>query len=88
MLSIFLTLGLEAKESKSAGKVRHKCFSTRLIYQVLNSLIILVSWEIRKHGNTCVFEGASPNNIQELLQTWGMDIVSGAWWALQSSMTS
>jgi hypothetical protein len=35
----------------------------------LNSLIILVAWEIWKHrnvANVCVFEGASPN-VQEVL---------------------
>lgn len=33
----------------------------------LNSLIILVAWEIWKHRNSCVFEGSSPNH-QTLLQ--------------------
>lgn len=33
----------------------------------LNSLIILVAWEVRKHRNACVFENARPN-IQEVLQ--------------------
>ncbi|RCV36691.1 hypothetical protein SETIT_8G002500v2 [Setaria italica] len=33
----------------------------------LNSLIILVAWEIWKHRNSCVFEGALPNT-QVLLQ--------------------
>ena len=44
----------------------------------LNSLIILVSWEVWKHRNSCVFENARPN-ISLLLQTvsdeiniWGM----------------
>jgi hypothetical protein len=32
----------------------------------LNSLIILVAWEIWKHRNVCVFEGTSPN-VQEVL---------------------
>ena len=36
----------------------------------LNSLIILVSWEVWKHRNSCVFEGTSPN-IQVLLQSVG-----------------
>jgi hypothetical protein len=36
----------------------------------LNSLTILVSWEVWKHRNSCVFEGASPS-VQELLQTIG-----------------
>ena len=34
----------------------------------LNSLIILVTWEIWKHRNACVFEGARPS-VQLLLQT-------------------
>ncbi|KAG2537926.1 hypothetical protein PVAP13_9NG322373 [Panicum virgatum] len=34
----------------------------------LNSLIILVTWEIRKHHNACVLEGARPS-VQLLLQT-------------------
>jgi hypothetical protein len=33
----------------------------------LNSLIILVTWEIWKHRNSCVFEGARPS-VQVLLQ--------------------
>jgi len=33
----------------------------------LNSLVILVAWEIWKHRNSCVFEGSLPN-IQVLLQ--------------------
>jgi len=33
----------------------------------LNSLIILVAWEIWKHRNSCVFEGVLPNS-QVLLQ--------------------
>jgi hypothetical protein len=33
----------------------------------LNSLIILVAGEVWTFGNTCVFEGISPN-IQSLLQ--------------------
>ena len=32
----------------------------------LNSLIILVAWEIWKHRNVCVFEGAFPN-VQDVL---------------------
>jgi hypothetical protein len=36
----------------------------------LNSLIILVSWEVWKYRDSCVFEGASPS-VQELLQTIG-----------------
>jgi hypothetical protein len=34
----------------------------------LNTLIILVTWEIWKHRNACVFEGAQPS-VQWLLQT-------------------
>jgi hypothetical protein len=34
----------------------------------LNSLIILVAWEVWKYHNSCVFEGARPS-IQILLQT-------------------
>ena len=37
----------------------------------LNSLIILVSWEIWKHRTSCVFEGAS-QDIKELLQSVGL----------------
>lgn len=44
----------------------------------LNSLIILVSWEVWKHRNSCVFENARPSTSL-LLQTvadecsvWGM----------------
>jgi hypothetical protein len=33
----------------------------------LNSLIILVTWEIWKHRNSCVFKGARPS-VQVLLQ--------------------
>jgi len=36
----------------------------------LNSFIILVSWEVWKHRNSCVFEGATPN-VNLLLQTVG-----------------
>jgi hypothetical protein len=34
----------------------------------LNTLIILVAWELWKHQNACVFEGARPN-IEVLLQS-------------------
>jgi hypothetical protein len=27
----------------------------------LNTLVFLVAWEIRKHRNACVFEGAAPD---------------------------
>jgi hypothetical protein len=37
------------------------------LWQGLNSLIILEAWEVWKHRNTCVFEGAQPNT-QVLLQ--------------------
>nr|TKW04463.1 hypothetical protein SEVIR_7G110800v2 [Setaria viridis] len=44
----------------------------------LNSLIILVSWEVWKHRNSCIFENARPSTSL-LLQTvadecsvWGM----------------
>nr|ACE86393.1 putative retroelement protein [Sorghum bicolor] len=33
----------------------------------LNSLIILVAWEIWKHRNTCVFDNMRPN-VQEVLR--------------------
>ena len=36
----------------------------------LNILIILVAWELWKHQNACVFEGARPN-IEVLLQSLG-----------------
>lgn len=32
----------------------------------LNSLIILVAWEVWKHRNSCVFENATPS-VQEVL---------------------
>ena len=34
----------------------------------LNSLIILVAWEIWKHRNSCVFDGATPSIIEVLRQ--------------------
>jgi hypothetical protein len=37
------------------------------MHKGLNSLIILVSWEIWKHQNSCVFEGILLN-IQALLR--------------------
>jgi hypothetical protein len=33
----------------------------------LNSLIILVAWEVWEHHNSCVFENATPG-IQEVLR--------------------
>jgi len=42
----------------------------------LNSLIILVSWEIWKHQNACVFEGIFLN-IEALLQNVSDEC---CWW--------
>jgi hypothetical protein len=38
------------------------------MWKGLNSLIILVAWEVWKHRNSCVLEGIRPS-IQILLQT-------------------
>jgi hypothetical protein len=48
----------------------------------LNSLIILVAWEVWKHCNSCVFEGARPS-IQILLQTVANE--SSLWWMAGAS---
>jgi len=40
----------------------------------LNSLIILVTWEIWKHRNACVFQGSRPS-VQLLLQTVSSECV-------------
>ena len=43
-----------------------KAFHSKGFLQDLNSLIILVAWELWKHQNVCVFEGARPS-IEVLL---------------------
>ena len=50
----------------------------------LNSLIILVAWEIWKHRNVCVFEGASPN-VQEVLHAMAIE---GSLWCMAWSLCS
>jgi hypothetical protein len=50
----------------------------RVEHNGLNTLIILVAWEIWKHRNACVFEGAKPN-IEVLLDSVASE---GALWCL------
>ena len=50
----------------------------------LNSLIILVAWEIWKHRNVCVFEGTSPN-VQEVLHAVAIE---GSLWCMAWSLCS
>jgi hypothetical protein len=49
----------------------------------LNSLIILVGWDVSKHKNPCVFDRAQPN-IAELHQTI-MSVACGVWQGHQPS---
>lgn len=42
----------------------------------LNSLLILVAWELSKHRNACVFEKKRPN-IQEVLRSVSLE--GGLW---------
>jgi hypothetical protein len=44
----------------------------------LNSLIILVAWELWKHRNACVFEGASPC-VQRLLAVVSEECLLWCW---------
>jgi hypothetical protein len=44
----------------------------------LNSTVVLVAWWLWKHGNWCVFDGATPNinkiiqNIKNDARLWGL----------------
>ncbi|WVZ82995.1 hypothetical protein U9M48_030188 [Paspalum notatum var. saurae] len=64
---VFTNLGMQALIPQPDGK-RFSGWWSGAVNQVpkevkkgLNSLIILVAWEIWKHRNDCVFEGISPN---------------------------
>uniref|UniRef100_K3YEL3 Uncharacterized protein n=1 Tax=Setaria italica TaxID=4555 RepID=K3YEL3_SETIT len=49
------------------------CSVPKEIRKGLNSLIILISWEVWKHMNSCVFENARPS-ISLLLETLADEI--------------
>jgi hypothetical protein len=82
--AIFHVLGL----LPLAPKLGDSCFSSwwcKTIKAVptelregLNSLIILVAWELWKHRNACVFEGASPC-VQRLLAVVSEECLLWCW---------
>lgn len=57
---IFQLLNLPALENKIEALPKDLC-------KGLNSLVILVVWEVQEHKSSCVFEGSSPS-IQSRLQ--------------------